>query len=478
MIAVSASVPALLWRGELRVQGLLLRRPLVTALQSLIGVAIFIAAVLRTRDALMAAGPVHYLNVAVLVLSFTALMAANVTLLGERTGTLPWQLQRWAAGLPFTPGQVARLIVAFSTLRSGLFTLALLAAVAVGSLTTVRSPIAAAVIVASALVFPLLPVAIGLQWARSRGTSVPFAFTVVPLALGFSALSLPLPLTSGWSDTAARWIGLPGLMLGGRADLATAAVFLAAWTGVALVLLRPAALSLKDFSVSRGFGSSIWRLSRIPSAEGRWTLAFDVAVHRVRLRDVAEVLFLGAVSCSIVALQVFATGTLFGRVALVAGFAGAAATATLAGYVQMRSTVLADDVTEAWIRTLPLSARDLAVARHAICTAGALLAVVPVTVLALVRADTLAPIGLALWSGLSAWALSGWFASYLSARGFLKHLGGYALFGWFAIRAAIGASVLITNTVPAVLALLLVDFVIGAAGHFRGGPAAAREPVQ
>jgi hypothetical protein len=263
-------------------------------------------------------------------------------------------------------------------------------------------------------------------------------------------------------------------MLAGRADPVAAAVFIAAWTGVALVLLRPAALSLQDFSVSRGIGSSIWRLTRIPAAEGRWTLAFDVAVHRLRLRDLVEILLLGAASSSIVALQVFATGTLLREVAVVAGFAGAAATATLAGYVQTRSTVLGDDPTEAWIRTLPLSAADLAVARHAICTGGSLLAVVPVVVLAQARAEGVAPIALALWTGLSAWALSGWFASYLSARGFLKHLGGYALFSWFAARTAIGAAVLLTNFVPAVVLLFVVDFVIGAAGHARGGPAAAR----
>lgn len=474
MTGLTASVPALLWRGELRAQGLLLRRPLVTALQSLIGASIFVVVVLRTRDALVHGGPVHYLNVAILVVSLELLMAANVTLLGERTATLPWQLQRWAAGMPLTAGQVARLIVAFSTLRSGLLTLTLLAAVAIGALTTVHALTGAAVILASAVLLPLLPVAVGLQWARRRGASVSFAFTLVPLALTVSALSVPLPFASGWVDSALRWLSLPGMMLAGRADLAQASVFLAASTGVGLVLLRPGALSLKDSLVSRGFGSSIWRLGRVPASGSRMGLALDIAVHRVGLGDLVEVLFLGAASCSVVALEVFAGGTVFERAAIVAAFSIAAATAALAGYVQMRSTIRADDAAEAWLRTLPISTRDLSVARHGVCVGAALFAIVPVTVVALFRGGPAEPVGVALWCAMSAWAFTGWFASYLPARGVMKYLAGYALFSWFAMRTAIGAVIIAGHFVPALAGLILIDFAVGLAGQWRGAQAEAQ----
>lgn len=474
MTRLAASVPAILWRGELRAQGLLLRKPLITALQSLVGASIFLVVVLRTRDALIHGGPVHYLNVAILVLALGMLMAANVTLLGERTGTLPWQLQRWAAGLPLTAGQVAWLIVAFSTLRSGLLTLTLLAAVAIGALTTVHSLTDVLVIAESAVLLPLLPVAVGLQWARRRGASVSFAFTLVPLALAVSALGVPLPLTSGWVDSALRWLSLPGMMLAGRADLAQATILLAAWTGVSLVLLRPSSLSLKDTLVSRGFGSSIWRLGRVPASEGRMSLAFDIAVHRIGLGDLFEILFLGAASCSVVALEVFANQTAFARAAMVAAFSIAAVTAALAGYVQMRATIRANDGAEAWVRALPISARDLSAARHSVCVGGAFLAVVPVMVLALLRGGPAEPIAVALWSGLSAWALTGWFAWYLPARGLMKYLGGYALFSWFATRTAIGAAVIAWHFVPAVAGLFLLDIGIGLAGQWRGTQAEAQ----
>ena len=474
MNGLGASVPALLWRGELRVQGLLLRRPFVTALQAVAGVAIFGIVLLRTREALLDGGPVHYLTVAILVLSIGLLMAANVSLLGERTGTLPWQLQRWASGLPMTAGQVARVIGAFSILRSGLLTLTLLLAVAIGALTAVHSLTNALVILVSAALLPLLPVALGLQWARRRGASVSFAFTLVPLAVGVSALTVPLPLTSGWVDSAVRWISLPGMMLGGRADPLQAAVLLAGSTGMAFVLLRPAALSLKDSLLSRGFGSSIWRLGRVPVSERRLSLAFDIAVHRVGLGDLLEILFLGAASCSVVALQVFANGTALMRAAMVAAFSLAAAAAGLAGYVQMRSTIRADDAAEAWLRALPLSRPDLSTARHAVCVGGALLAIVPVMVLTVIRGGPVEPVTVAMWSGLSVWALTGWFASYMSTSGFMKHVGGYALFSWFAARTAIGAAIIAWHFVPAVIGLFVIDFAVGLVGQWRGAKAEAQ----
>jgi hypothetical protein len=474
MNGLAASVPALLWRGELRVQGLLLRRPFVTALQAVAGVAIFGIVLLRTREALLDGGPVHYLTVAILVLSIGLLMAANVSLLGERTGTLPWQLQTWASGLPLTAGQVARLIAAFSILRSGLLTLTLLLAVAIGALTAVHSLTNALVILVSAALLPLLPVALGLQWARRRGASVSFAFTLVPLALGVSAVTVPLPLTSGWVDSAVRWISLPGMMLAGRADPLQAAVLLAGSTGVALVLLRPAALSLKDSLLSRGFGSSIWRLGRVPVSERRLSLAFDIAVHRVGLGDLLEILFLGAASCSVVALQVFANGTLLMRAAMVAAFSMAAAAAGLAGYVQMRSTIRADDAAEAWLRALPLSRPDLSTARHAVCVGGALLAIVPVMALTAIRGGPVEPLTVAMWSGLSVWALTGWFASYMSTSGFMKYVGGYALFSWFATRTAIGAEIIAWHFLPAVVGLFVIDFAVGLVGQWRGAQAEAQ----
>jgi hypothetical protein len=364
---------------------LLLRRPLVTAAQAVVGVVIFGVVVLWVRDALTGAGPVHTLNIAVITLSLGMLMAANVTLLGERTGTLPWQLQRWAARLPLGATQVARVIVVFSILRSGLLTLALLAAVAIGALTVAHSSTSVVVILGSAVLLPLLPVALGLQWARRRGASVSIAFTIVPLGIGFTAASVPLPLTSGWVETSFGWIALPGMLLVGRASFSVAVVFLAAWTALALTLMRPAALSLRDSSVGRGFGSSISRLSRIPASPSPNRLALDIAVHMVGLTDLLEILFLGAVSCSVVALQSLAKDSLFGELAMGAGLSAAAATATIAGYVHMRATVGMDPPTEAWIRTLPLSARALSVARHAVCSAGSVLAVVPVMVLAIVK---------------------------------------------------------------------------------------------
>jgi hypothetical protein len=480
--AVSISVPILLWRGELRVQGVLLRRRLFTLAQGLVGVLIYVAVVLRMRDALTGGGPTRTLNVAIITLSLGMLMAASVTLLGERTGTLPWQLQRWAATLPIKANQLARLIAAFSILRSGLMSLALLTAAAVGALTVAHSVTGVVLILSSAVLLPLLPVALGLQWARRRGASVSLAFTIVPLGVGFAAMSLPLPLVSGWMETALQWMALPGLLLAGKAGLGVGVIFLAAWTGLALVLMRPAALSLRDISVGRGFGSSIWRLSSIPVHPNPNRLALDIAVHKVGPIDLLEIVFLGAVSCSVVALQTFPTGSRFGGFATAAAFSTAAATATLAGYIHIKTVVRTDPATEAWIRTLPLSSRTLAIARHAVCCGGAALAVVPVMVLAIAKGGWPIDHGavtLALWSGLSTVALTGWFAAYLSLQGWRRQVSGYALFGWYCVRSLAGAAILTSLNKPLLVpALVVADLGIALIGHWRGAPAASREPGQ
>ena len=478
MTRIAAAVPALLWRGELRAQGLLLRRPLVTAAQTIVGLAILTIVVLRVRDQLASGAPVRYLNVTIISVALGVLMAANVTLLGERTGTLPWQLQRWASSLPIGSIQLARLIVVFSTLRSGLLTLALLGAIAVGALSMVHSLSAAAIILFSALLLPLLPVGVGLQWARRRGTSVSFAFTLAPLAIAVTAINIPLPTPAGWPGTFLQWTSLPAMTLVGRASPGEAIVLLAVWTGVAVVLLRPAALSMKDASTGRGLGSLVYRLGRIPVTRRPGSLVLDIAVHKVRATDLLEILFLGTVSCSVVALEVFARGTVFGAVALTAAISTAAATASLAGYIQMKANIRTDDSTEAWIRGLPISAPALSAARHGICSAGAVLAVLPVMVLAVVKMGGLLAPGavlLALWAALSAWSLTGWFASYLTARGFRKYLGGYSLFAWFGIRGLAGAAVLTTARNPLFVAgLFAADILIGLAGQWRGATAASR----
>jgi hypothetical protein len=477
----TVSVPILLWRGELRAQGLLLRRRLFTLAQSLVFVAIYISIVVRVRDALMNPGPPRTLNVAVLTLSLLTLMAANVTLLGERTGTLPWQLQRWAAALPLGVGRVARMIVAFSILRSGLVTLTILAAAALGALLAAHSLASAAVILISLVLLPLLPVALGLQWARRRGTSVSIAFSIVPLGLLLTSSSVPLPALSGWIETLMSWVALPGMLLAGRASVEQAAIFLAAWTGLALVLMRPAALSLKDNLVARGFGSSIWRLSRFPATPSPNQLALDIAVHRVRLTDLLEILLLGAVSCSVVALQTFRGNSSMERgIALAAAFSATAATATLAGYIHMSGAVKIDPSTEAWIRTLPLPARALSVARHAVCTAGALLAILPVMVFVIVEAGGPGNPGAyvqAAWAGMSAWALTGWFALFMAAPGLLKkRLGGYAVLAGYGIRTVLGAAVLVVWHQPGLVVLLFAaDLGIGFLGQWRGAVAASPE---
>jgi hypothetical protein len=243
--------------------------------------------------------------------------------------------------------------------------------------------------------------------------------------------------------------------------------------------MRPAALSLKDNVVGRGFGSSIWRLTRPASASPN-QLALDIALHRVTVTDVLEILFLGAVSCSIVALQVLPADALQRGFALAASISTAAATATLAGYLHMRGAVRTDPSTEAWIRTLPLSARSLSAARHAVCTAGALVAVVPVMVLVIVETGgpgEPAAYVKAAWAGMSAWALTGWFASFQATPGiWKKRIGGYAVFAGYSVRTLLGAAVLIVWRQPIlVLLLFAADFGIGLIGQWRGAVAASRE---
>jgi hypothetical protein len=480
MSAVWISVPVQLWRGELRVQGLLLRRRLFTALQAAVGLIFFLVIVARVRYALAGGGPLPVLNLAIATVAFGMLLAANVTLLGERTGTLPWQVQSWAASLPLASGTVARLIAAFSLLRSGLMTLALLSAVAVGALTTTHSPTAVVMILASALLLPLLPVALGLQWARRRGTSVSLAFTIVPVGVTIGALSVQLPATSGWIETALRLIALPALLLTGRAGWGEAIVFLAAWVGLAAVLMRPAALSLRDSVVGRGFGSSIGRLSRITLKPNPNLLALDIAIHRVGPAELLELIFLGTVSCSVVALQTFVKDSVLGEIAMAAAFSAAGATAALAGYLDLSSTVRTGPATEAWIRALPISARVLALARHCVCVAAAVLAVVPVMILAIVKGG-LPPgpgaILLALWTGMTALAMTGWFAAVLSMRGWRRKAAGYALFTWFTIRSLGGAAVIAAWNRPLLVATLFaVDLGIALAGQWVGTIRASREP--
>jgi hypothetical protein len=272
------------------------------------------------------------------------------------------------------------------------------------------------------------------------------------------------------------------MLLAGRAGLSEAALFLGAWTGLALVLKRPAALSLKDTAVSRGFGSSIWRLSRITASPNPNRLALDIAVHKVELSSLVEILFLGIVSCTVAALQVFPSHSVQGRLAMVAALSAAAATATLAGYVQMSSTVRTDPSTEAWIRTLPVSASALSTARHAVCAAGGLLAVLPVMVLAILKAGGPAEPSaylVAAWAGMSVWALTGWFATYLAARGVPKHVAGYSIFAGYSVRTVIGTAVLVVWRQPLLIVLLFAaDIGIGLVGQWRGALAATRERGQ
>jgi hypothetical protein len=470
MLAGAVGIPLLLWRGELRAQGLLLRSRLLTALQGLVGLGILCMIVLRVREVLSTTGLLPPLRLAILSVSYCVIMAANVTLLGERTGTLPWQLQRWAATLPLRPSQVGQVVVAFSVLKSALFTLALLGAVAVGSVLDAASAASVLVILSSALILPLLPVAIGLQWARRRSASVSIAFTVAPLGLILVSLTMALPHTSGWVSSALSVLALPGAVIAGRVPVAESAIFLAGWLGAAAIALRPAALSLRDGLDRSWYRSSISPLVRdSESGRGRW-LPFDIAIHRLGLVDAGELIILGVVS-SLVVLLVQSSGSTIGELGAVMATSTAAAMATVAGYLQIRSDVELEPVAEAWIRTLPVSRRSLTIARHVLCSAGGLLAICPVVFTAFVKGQGLAApnaYSLAVWTLLPAWTLSGWFAWYMSRQTWRRHVAGYVLVAGYSARALIGGVLLVVVHTPIALPLiLLVDLAVGAIGHWR-----------
>jgi hypothetical protein len=83
---------------------------------------------------------------------------------------------------------------------------------------------------------------------------------------------------------------------------------------------------------------------------------------------------------------------------------------------------------------------------------------------------------LAAWVGMTPWALTGWFASFLSTRRLLKRVAAYLLLAGYSARTLLGAVVLVVWHQPILVFLLFAaDLGVGLVGQWRGALATSRE---
>ncbi|RQX10892.1 hypothetical protein DLJ58_10265 [Micromonospora arida] len=449
-----------LWLGELRVQRLLSRRPSV-AIAQLVPIALILVFLgLRVNHAL-AAGHLALANVAVLSVVGTFLVFANVIITGEEGQARVQDIRAWTQPLPVSHQQLRVLLLVVGVLRGSLFTVTLVGTAATGAFLARDSWFNQAEIVISALVLPLLPVAAGLWVGARRSGPVSPGFVTVPLGVATIATAVPLPDPHGALAVVARVLAAPGVTLLGGTDPATAVAVLLVWTATAGWFLTRLDRAVHTTTV----GARLPLAGRLGTGPVGRRVGADLVLHRLRPRDVAEVVLLAAALGAVAALALAAAddGPLPATVLTVTGLALPASTL---GYRQVRAGTVLDVPTLEWISTLPLPPGTLAWRRHLVATAGAAVAVaVFLAVLLAITAVGLPGPCLAMIV-LSPLVLTGWFALSANARGGRRILAYLALSALTGLRLITAAVLVVIGCPPSVaVTLLALDLGIALAGH-------------
>ncbi len=338
-------IAATLFRGELRAQGLVGRNHLITVLQALLGLAVIAAVAHSVRNAVLEGHLPSNSSLALASLGGFGVIVVNVVTVASSTRTGVHDLQRFVRPLPVTRASLRGLLVLTGMARSALFTLTVLGAVAVG--VTVAQPRAGTVssCLAAVLLLPTVPAIVGLHVGARWGGRLSPTLALMPLAAVLLAVTVPLPSAGRLLDPAAAVVDLPARVLLGEASPSSAFVLLVGWSALAALLAaRLDVATAVDPLAARP------PLARLLGDLGRSRVVADLAVHRVRVGDLAVALAPGVLVAGVmVALQLQGQHQDAAILAVLLGVP-----LTVVTYSQVATVVEPPPQVSSWLATLPL----------------------------------------------------------------------------------------------------------------------------
>jgi len=474
------------WRGELRAQRIVSANRALTAVQLLFGVGVLGALAYGVR-AMLLHGSVPVANVALLGVLGMTLIFSNVLLTGEESGTRVDDLRAWALPRPLTKATLHGFVISTGLLRSAIFTLTLVGAVAVGALSVPNGWVGRGEIAGAAIVLPVPPVTAGLWFSADRGRVLGPGFVSVPFGLSFLATAIRLPEPGGAWAQVVQAFAAPGLTLLGRTGPEVALAVLSAWLLAAVFLLSRLRAALDRAPGVTGPARSPGA-ARLGDVRRPW-LTLDVVTHRIRPGWEAAQLCVLAGLVSAVGVLLIAAGAGPPRagsrlIFTVVAAATLAIPAATAGYRQLLDATALRPADRDWLRQVPLRAPRVHFTRHLVCIGGA---AVSCGVLSAVLAGyfTLAypaparpglvPVLTVL---LAPVCLTGWLAVARTWSG-IARMAGYLLLTGYALACGIAAAVTAAAALPggAIAAFALADLAIGLCGHLAAALVMRRIPL-
>ncbi len=461
-----ATGPALLlWRGELRVQGMTGRHRVLIVLEGLACLGVLLLMTSHVRSMLLA-GSTSTSNLALMTAALCAVVVVNVLVLGEQSRTRVGDLLDWAAPLPLRAVERTQLLVLSGLLRSVLFAVVLVGGVAAGALSTLAEPVGALLVLLAALVLPLLPVAVGLRLGARRSEPLPSVALAVPVGAALTAAFVRLPGAPAPLDQLVELVATPALALLGLAQPATSALLLLVWLLAAGWAVSGLAQP-EDAPLHTRRPAAAGRLA-VASPDDPQALARALVGHRTTTVHLLTAAGSGAALGLVVLLVAVAAPAQPALVALVSSVLAVAAVAAGYGHVVPVTTPSRD--AGDWLRSAPVPERELVRAAHRVRTTAALCAT---TALALVTGAVAAVAGLGTssWSvvlgiALSALTLGGWVGTALAASGLRRLLLAQVLLSLAGLRAAVVTVVALSaGPLPSLLSLVVLELMIGGAGQ-------------
>ena len=461
-----AAGPALLlWRGELRVQGMTGRHRVLVVLEGLACLGVLLLMTSHVRSMLLA-GSTSTSNLALMTTALCAVVVVNVLVLGEQSRTRVGDLLDWAAPLPLRAVERTQLLVLSGLLRSVLFAVVLVGGVAAGALSTLDDPLRMLLVLLAALVLPLLPVAVGLRLGARRSEPLPSVALAVPVGAALTAALVRLPGAPAPVHELVELVATPARALLGLAQPATSALLLLVWllaAGWAVAgLAQPA-----DAPLHTRRPTAAGRLA-VSSPDDPQALARDLVGHRTTSLHLLTCAASGAALGLVVLLVAVAEPAQPVLLALVASLLAVAAVAAGYGHVVPVTTLPLD--ARDWLRSAPVPERELVRAAHRVRTAAALCATsalaLSTTAVAVVAGLGPATWPVVLWIAVSALSLGGWVGRALAASGLRRLLLAHVLLSLAGLRAAVVTAVALSaGPSTALLSLVVLELLIGGAGQ-------------
>jgi hypothetical protein len=454
------NVSFLLWRGELRAQRLVSRRIGISICQivSAVGLLAFLA--FRVRSLILKGG-LPTTNIGVLSIAGTLIILANVGVVGHESGASVSDIRGWARPLPVSASQLRQLLVATGLFRSMLFTVTLIGAVAAAALSVSPTWTARAEIGCAAILLPILPVAAGLWLGARRSRPASPGFVTAPLGAAFMAIVFPFPLFAGPVGGAVRALATPGLTLLGRASPVEAVTMFVLWIIVSMWFLLQ--LENEETTSLSDTPPLAWRLARSDERG----VAVDLVLHRLRGRDVGEVLLL-SVMLVVTAFAQLAFGGVGTSPAATFVVVLLASSAASVGYNHVRTATTFPHGAEMWVQAMPIPRGTVPWVRHLFATVGAGLAALVFVVCLTAGAFAglaVAPAAVAAVV-VTPWSLGGWIGLCARVNG-LRRLLAFACLGQliFVRAGTVFVIALLGCSLPAGLLLLGADLALGLIGH-------------